>query len=117
MKTLLLHLFVSAWVAVIGIVSYEQLVARPARRIAVVDASAMYLAKQQQLSLRLAGSRSDQEREETVRLARAYGEAFPAALAQVARDCACLLLDRAALACVQPQVDDLTPLLQKKVAP
>ena len=58
---------------------------------------------------------NDADREKAFALARSFSQRLPAALEELPRDCACLVVLKSAVAGRTPQTVDLTALLQQKL--
>jgi hypothetical protein len=113
-KTLLSHVFVTIAVVVAAFVLYEHLIARPARRVGVVDVADVYRAKEAEFSRRITSATSDEERRLALEMARVFSRRLPAALAELPRECGCLVVLKSAIAGA-PASLDLTPALRRKV--
>ncbi len=115
MRQLLPCLLAALLVTCLTVALYDRVVARPARRLAVVDVAGVFRAKQGQFQTALVKAGSDAERERVMAAARAFGQRLPVALDEVAHQCACLLLDKSVLLGAQVEVTDLTDELTRKV--
>lgn len=82
--------------------------------VGVVDVAEVYRAKEAEFTLLLTTSSSEEERQKALQMARVFAQRLPAALDELPRDCACLVLVKSAVAGVPPG-RDLTPLLRRKV--
>ncbi|NVD97704.1 hypothetical protein [Massilia sp. BJB1822] len=112
MKTLALQLLLAALCSAASIALYDRLVLRPATAIAVIDAALVYQDMQARLldrALAGGGLRDVLERN------RQFQARFRQELARLADDCHCLLLDKAAIVGLRPQVADLTPQLRQRM--
>jgi hypothetical protein len=114
-RALLAHMGVTASVVVATITVYDQFVVLPALRIGVVDVSEVYRQKEAAFALSLTRATSDAEREQAMRVARAFAQRLPAALEDLPRQCGCLVVLRTALAAPSPRTVDLTAELRHMV--
>jgi hypothetical protein len=114
MKTLPQVVMVTAIVTTV-LAAYDRLVVRPGQRIGIVDVAEVYRQKEAEFTLTLTRATSDAEREQAMRVARAFAQRLPSALDELPRECGCLVLLRTALAAPMPRAIDLTHHLRRKV--
>jgi hypothetical protein len=115
MKSLLLHAGVTTSVVVATVAAYDRFLVRPALQIAVVDVAEVYRKKEAEFTLTLTRATNDAEREQAMRVARAFAQRLPAALEELPRQCECLVVLRTALAAPTPRTIDLTSKLLRMV--
>lgn len=115
MKAMMMQVAVAAAVSGIGLSLYDHVVARPARKLAVVDVRAIYGTRMAALSARMIASGNEEERKKIEQEARRFAERLPGAMEELAHECRCLVLDKTMLVGVRPDAVDLTAQLQKKV--
>lgn len=106
---------VAAVICAASIGTYHRFVIAPSRTIGVVDAGAVFRAKEAQFVKQMTDSRSEDERQKTMQLAREFTHAFPGALEQLEKECDCMVIDRSAVLGTRPNMVDLTPILKEKV--
>lgn len=94
---------------------YDHVRVRPAQRIGVVDVSEVYRQKEAEFTLTLTRATSEAERDQAMRVARAFAQRLPAALDELPGECGCLVVVRTALAAPTPRTVDLTAALRRKV--
>ena len=94
--------------------AYDRFVLRTALSVGVVDLAEVYLAKEAEFTRLLTRASTEEDRERALALARAFAKRLPAALDELPRECACVVLAKSAVAGA-PHARDLTPLLRQKV--
>lgn len=114
MRACLLHTTLAALCVVLGLAAYDRWVLRPPLVIGVVDLSEVYRAKESEFTQLLTQAGSEEERQRALTLARSFSQRLPAALDELPRDCACLVILKTAVAGA-PRALDLTPVLRRKV--
>jgi len=115
LRTVLASALVSAVIAAIGIALYDRLVVRPALVVGMVDVAEVYRSKEAEFTQILTQTRSDEDRQKAMQLAKAFAQRLPLALEELPRDCNCLVVLKSAVAGATPHTLDLTSLLRKKV--
>ncbi|KQP23389.1 hypothetical protein [Pseudorhodoferax sp. Leaf267] len=107
---------VTAAVLVTGasLAAYDRWVLRPALAIGTVDLAEVYRAKEAQFAQLLTATAGEEERQQALALARRFAQRLPAALDELPRECACLVVVRTAVV-GSPHAQDLTPRLRAKV--
>ena len=95
--------------------AYDRVVVRPAQRVGVVDVGEVYRQKEAEFTQLLTRATTDADREKAFALARSFSQRLPAALEELPRDCACLVVLKSAVAGRTPRTVDLTALLQQKL--
>ena len=115
MRTLLVQSIVTLLLVVLSLLAYDQLVARAAKPIGVVDVGQVYRLKEAEFTRLVTHSASEEERQQALAMAQRFAQQLPLALEELSRDCACLVLVRSAVAGNPPHALDLTMLLQRKV--
>ena len=111
----LANAFVSLIAVAGGLLIYDWLVMQPARTVGVVDLAEVYRAKEDEFTRRLTSARSDDERQDALRMARLFSQRLPAALESLPVECGCLVILKASVAGPTPHTVDLTGLLRQKV--
>ena len=89
--------------------------ARGGERVGVVDVGEVYRQKEAEFTQLLTRATTDADREKAFALARSFSQRLPAALEELPRDCACLVVLKSAVAGRTPRTVDLTALLQQKL--
>lgn len=107
--------FVALVVVAASLAAYDRLVLRPALVIGVVDVAEVYRAKEAEFTRILTQTRSEEDRQKALSMARAFAHRLPAALDELPRECGCLVILRTALAGPTPNTVDLTARLRSKV--
>ena len=115
MKTIAPSVALSTLLATCGLVAYDRIVVRPGRLVGVVDVSEVYRTKEAEFAALLTASKSDDERQRALELARAFATRLPAALDELPVDCQCLVMLKSAVAGNTANTIDLTALLKAKV--
>ncbi len=115
MKALLLHALVTAFIVAVGLALYDRTVVRPALIVGVVDVAEVYRTKEAEFTQILTKTSSDEDRQKALLMARAFAQRLPAALEELPRDCACLVVLKSAVAGPTPHMVELTALLRRKV--
>jgi hypothetical protein len=113
-RLVLFNAVISVMLITLGIAAYDRWVLRPALVVGVVDLSEIYRAKEAEFTQLLTQSGSDAQREQALALARTFSQRLPAALDELPRECACLVVLKSAIAGA-PNGLDLTPALRRKV--
>ena len=113
--TIGLHALVALPIVAGALVAYDWLVVSPALRVGVVDVAEVYRQKEAEFTLIVTQAGSDGEREKAMLMARSFARRLPAALAELPRDCGCLVVLRSAVAAPTPRTLDLTAELRRKV--
>lgn len=113
--SLLVNALLSVLVMSLGLALYHRTVIRPALVIGMVDVSEVYRAKEAEFTQLLTKTALEEDRQKALLMARAFAQRLPVALAELPRECSCLVLIKSAMAAPTPQVLDLTPLLRSKV--
>lgn len=98
-----------------SLAAYDRLVLRPALVIGVVDVAEVYRAKEAQFTQLLTQSRSEEDRQRALVMARAFAQRLPAALDELPQECGCLVVLKTAVAGPTPNTVDLTAQLRRKV--
>ena len=98
-----------------GLLVYDRLVVRPARTIGVVDLAEVYRAKEDEFTRRLTAAHSEEERQATLQMAKAFAQRLPVALESLPAECACLVVLKASVAGPTPYTVDLTARLRQKL--
>lgn len=107
-------LLVSIGMTVIGLLSYHQFFSRPPQRIATVDINEVMQIKQVQLTaLATRPGATDRDREAAYDQISIFGREIENAIVDMQRDCACVLVVRAAV--LKGQQADLTAELKKRM--
>ena len=94
---------------------YDRLVIRPARTIGVVDLAEVYRTKEDEFTRRLTAAHTEEERQATLQMARAFAQRLPVALESLPAECGCLVVLKASVAGPTPYTVDLTARLRQKV--
>ncbi|MBB3122172.1 hypothetical protein [Pseudoduganella violacea] len=115
MKALALQLLVAAACCAASIGLYDRLVRRPATAIAVVDAAQLYQGMHTQLMKGVPSAASAGDALRAIERSQQFQRRFQRELFKLAEECQCLLVDKAAVIGMRPQVADLTPLLRQRV--
>lgn len=119
MKAQLLNAALHAGVALLivcgTLAAYDRQVVRPALRVGVVDVGEVYRQKEAEFTQILTRANSDSERDKAFALARSFSQRLPAALEELPRDCACLVVLKSAVAGPTPNTVDLTAQLRRKL--
>ena len=115
MRAALLHAAFALLVACGALAAYDRLVVRPAQRVGVVDLGEVYRQKEAEFTQILTHATSEGEREKAFALARSFSQRLPAALEELPRDCACLVVLKSAVAGPAPRTVDLTAQLRRKL--
>lgn len=115
MKNIITQSVVTLLLVAVALAAYDRLVARAAKPIGVVDVGQVYRLKEAEFTQLVTRSASDEERQQALAMAQRFAQQLPLALEELARDCACLVLVRSAVAGNPPHALDLTMLLQRKV--
>lgn len=105
---------VSSLVTGIGLAAYDRWGLRPPLVIGTVDLAEVYRAKETQFMQLLTASGGEDERQQALDMARSFSQRLPAALDELPRECACLVIVRSAVV-GSPHALDLTPALRRKV--
>lgn len=98
-----------------ALAAYDRWVVRPSQRVGVVDVGEVYRLKEAEFTQILTRAASDGERERAHALARSFSQRLPAALEELPRDCACLVMLKGALVGTAPNTVDLTGRLRQKL--
>lgn len=115
LQAVLIHAGFAALIVLGTLAAYDRVVVRPAQRVGVVDVSEVYRQKEAEFTQILTRATTDADREKAFAMARNFSQRLPAALEELPRDCACLVVLKSAVAGSTPQTVDLTALLQQKV--
>lgn len=115
MKAMLIHTMVAAAVSAVMLCAYDGFIARPARKLGVVDTLALFRLEETQLAGLMARDASTGQRERMAARAHAFAEQFPRELEQIATDCGCMVVERSALIGTPPHLVDLTPELKRRM--
>lgn len=118
MKPLALSVVANLLVIVLALIAYDQFARLRELRVAVVDVATVYRQKEAQFTTLLTTPVSDRNAtkdREARQLAADFARALPIALDEIAAECHCLLLARAATAGHPAEVADLTETLQRKL--
>lgn len=113
--TILVHGAFALLIVLGTLAAYDRVVVRPAQRVGVVDVGEVYRQKEAEFTQLLTRATTDADRETAFALARSFSQRLPAALEELPRDCACLVVLRSAVAGRTPRTVDLTGLLQQKL--
>ena len=105
---------VSVLTVTAALAAYDRWVLRPSLIVGVVDLQEVYRAKEAQFTQLLMQTGSDEERQQSLAMARSFSQRLPAALDELPRECGCLVVLKAAVA-GGPTAIDLTPALRRKV--
>ena len=111
----LLHSTMAAAIAAGAIALYHHTIVRPALAIGMVDVAEVYRIKEAEFTQLLTRSSSDDDRQRALSMARAFAQRLPAALEELPRECACLVLIKNAVAGSTRHMVDLTPALRGKL--
>lgn len=112
---ILLHASFALLIVLGTLAAYDRVVVRPAQRVGVVDVGEVYRQKEAEFTQLLTRATNDADREKAFALARSFSQRLPAALEELPRDCACLVVLKSAVAGRTPRTVDLTSLLQQKL--
>jgi hypothetical protein len=115
MAPILLHAAFALLIVLGTLAAYDRAVVRPAQRVGVVDVGEVYRQKEAEFTQLLTRATNDADREKAFALARSFSQRLPAALEELPRDCACLVMLKSAVAGRTPRTVDLTALLQQKL--
>ena len=115
MAPILLHASFALLIVLGTLAAYDRAVVRPAQRVGVVDVGEVYRQKEAEFTQLLTRATTDADREKAFALARSFSQRLPAALEELPRDCACLVVLKSAVAGRTPRTVDLTSLLQQKL--
>jgi len=115
MVPILLHAAFALLIVLGTLAAYDRAVVRPAQRVGVVDVGEVYRQKEAEFTQLLTRATNDADREKAFALARSFSQRLPAALEELPRDCACLVVLKSAVAGRTPRTVDLTALLQQKL--
>lgn len=115
MASIIVHAALALLIVLGTLAAYDRVVVRPAQRVGVVDVGEVYRQKEAEFTQLLTRATSDADREKAFALARNFSQRLPAALEELPRDCACLVVLKSAVAGRTPRTVDLTALLQQKV--
>ncbi|GAP38937.1 MAG: hypothetical protein AB7U92_06515 [Piscinibacter sp.] len=115
MAPILLHAAFALLIVLGTLAAYDRVVVRPAQRVGVVDVGEVYRQKEAEFTQLLTRATTDADREKAFALARNFSQRLPAALEELPRDCACLVMLKSAVAGRTPRTVDLTALLQQKL--
>lgn len=115
MKAMLIQLLVAVAASAAMLGAYDGLVARPARKLGVVDTLSLFRLEEAQLASLMARDTSTAQRERMAARAHAFAEQFPRELEQIATDCGCVVVERSALIGTPPHLVDLTPELKRRM--
>lgn len=115
MAPIFLHASFALLIVLGTLTAYDRLVVRPAQRVGVVDVGEVYRQKEAEFTQLLTRATTDADREKAFALARNFSQRLPAALEELPRDCACLVVLKSAVAGRTPRTVDLTVLLQQKL--
>lgn len=107
-KSSALTLLAAAFLVAVALAAYHRFVAAPSHRLAVVDISEIYRAKETQLT-KVGNAQA------AVDSARAFSERLPVALAELPHDCNCLVVVKTTVIGKPDGVLDLTDLLKQKM--
>jgi hypothetical protein len=113
--TILVHAAVALLIVLGTLAAYDRVVVRPAQRVGIVDVGEVYRQKEAEFTQLLTRATTDADRERAFALARSFSQRLPAALEELPRDCACLVVLKSAVAGRTPRTVDLTALLQQKL--
>jgi len=117
LAAILVHAGFAVLIVLGMLTAYDRAVVRPAQRVGVVDVGEVYRQKEAEFTQLLTRATTEADREKAFALARSFAQRLPAALEELPRDCACLVVLKSAVAGRTPQTVDLTVLLQQKVRP
>ena len=106
---------VSALISACFVLAYDRLVFRPSNRIAIVDLSEVYRAKEAQYAQILTSSKSDDERKDALATATTFARRLPVALDELPKECNCLVMLKTAVVGSSAHLIDLTPVLKAKL--
>lgn len=112
---ILLHASFALLIVLGTLTAYDRVVVRPAQRVGVVDVGEVYRQKEAEFTQLLTRAATDADRERAFALARNFSQRLPAALEELPRDCACLVVLKSAVAGRTPRTVDLTALLRQKL--
>ena len=100
-----------------ALAGYHHWLVKPIPVVGVVDAWLVYREEQTRHLRAISSSTDAPARDKALAAANQFVAAYPARLAELQRDCACLVVDRSAVAALPAGVADLTPLLRQRVRP
>lgn len=98
-----------------ALLAYDRLVVRSAHYVGVVDLAAIVERQHDEFAQLAAASRTDAERQQAVEHVQAFGQRLQSALAELAAECGCLVLERSAVAGSPRDALDLTPALEARL--
>ncbi len=111
----LANALVSLIAAAGGLLAYDRLVIRPARTIGLVDLAEVYRTKEDEFTRRLTAAHTEEERQATLQMAKAFAQRLPVALESLPAECGCLVVLKASVAGPTPYTVDLTARLRQRV--
>ncbi len=115
-KALLSNVVTSACVCSAMFFAHDRWIAEPAPRLGVVDVASVYRLKEKQLvDMVTPASATEDDRKKAASIALEFGNNLPAALDDLSRECACLVLVNHAIAGGARSLADLTPALSKRL--
>ena len=115
MRILLPNLLVTVFVVAIALLLYDRTVIRPAQRIGLLDLGAVYRDKEAEFTQMIAKGTSEADRAKAMAEAQRFAERLPVALAELPRECRCLVVLKSAVAGETPDTLDMTAVLKRKV--
>ena len=115
MVPILLHSAFALLIVLGTLAAYDRAVVRPAQRVGVVDVGEVYRQKEAEFTQLLTRATTDADREKAFALARNFSQRLPAALEELPRDCACLVVLKSAVAGPTARKHDQTPHQRRKV--
>lgn len=119
--TVLVAVTLAVLCALAALAVYDRQVVRPGLRLGIVDVGEVYRQREAEFTRLVtdAGSAStpqaDQARAQALAMAQQFARRLPAALQELAQDCACLVLLKSAVAGAPAHAQDLTGLLRQKL--
>lgn len=119
-------LVISLVVTVASLVAYDHFVARPARRLGVVDLAAIFRAEEDEYTrvfykaaaangAGATGAAPAGAGPTPAQLAQDFAQRLPLALNELSRECRCVIVVRGAVATLGEGMVDLTPALRGKL--
>ncbi|GAB2855811.1 hypothetical protein GCM10027277_25470 [Pseudoduganella ginsengisoli] len=117
MKPILAGIAVALSINAVALAAYHHWVIQPIPVVGVVDAWLVFREEQTRHLQAVSSGTDDVARSKALAAARDFAAGYPARLAELQRDCGCLVVDRSAIAALPDGVQDLTPLLRQRVRP
>jgi hypothetical protein len=117
MKTLWTGIAAAVSINSVALTAYHHWVIKPIPVVGVVDAWLVFREEQARHMQAVSSSTDEVARARALAAARDFAAGYPDRLADLQRDCGCLVVDRSAIAAQPHGVQDLTPLLRQRVRP